>query len=66
MSIVASAYAGIVSTVALILTSVPLARFAISFGPPEYFALGIFGLTTVAALAGKSWIKGMIGSSLDF
>jgi putative tricarboxylic transport membrane protein len=61
MSIVASAYAGIISTVALILTSVPLARFAISFGPPEYFALGIFGLTTVAGLSGKSWIKGMIG-----
>ena len=61
MSIVASAYAGILSTVALILTSVPLARFAISFGPPEYFALGIFGLTTVASLSGRSWIKGFIG-----
>ena len=28
--------------------------------PPEYFALGIFGLTTVAGLAGKSWVKGFI------
>ncbi|MCL4425157.1 MAG: tripartite tricarboxylate transporter permease [Firmicutes bacterium] len=60
VSIVASAYAGILSTVALILISVPLARIALSFGPPEYFALGIFGLTMVASLGGKSWIKGFI------
>lgn len=60
ISIVASAYAGILSTVALILVSIPLAQLALKFGPPEYFALGIFGLTTVAGLAGKSWIKGFI------
>ena len=60
MSIVASFYAGILSTLALILTAVPLAQFAISFGPPEYFALGVFGLTTVASLSGKSWVKGFI------
>jgi putative tricarboxylic transport membrane protein len=60
ISIVASFYAGIVSTVALILTAVPLASLALSFGPPEYFALGLFGLTAVAALSGKSWVKGCI------
>src|SRR5574342_746991 len=56
VSIVASAYAGIVSTFALILVSIPLAQLALKFGPPEYFALGIFGLTTGAGLAGKAWI----------
>ena len=61
MSIVASFYAGILSTITLILTAVPLASMALSFGPPEYFALGLFGLTAVAALAGKSWVKGCIG-----
>jgi putative tricarboxylic transport membrane protein len=60
ISIVASAYAGIASTIALIVVSIPLAQLALKFGPPEYFALGIFGLTTVAGLAGKSWIKGFI------
>jgi putative tricarboxylic transport membrane protein len=60
VSIVASCYAGIVSTLALILVSIPLAQIALKFGPPEYFALGIFGLTTVAGLAGKSWVKGFI------
>jgi putative tricarboxylic transport membrane protein len=60
ISIVASCYAGIASTIALILVSIPLAQIALKFGPPEYFALGIFGLTTVAGLAGKSWVKGFI------
>ena len=60
VSIVASAYGGIVSTVALIVVSIPLAQLALKFGPPEYFALGVFGLTTVAGLAGKSWVKGFI------
>jgi len=60
ISIAASAYAGVFSTVALVLVSVPLAQIALRFGPPEYFALGVFGLTTVAGLAGKSWIKGFI------
>jgi len=60
ISIVASAYGGLASTIALILVSIPLAQVALRFGPPEYFALGIFGLTTVAGLAGKSWVKGFI------
>ncbi len=60
VSIVASCYAGIASTIALILVSIPLAQIALKFGPPEYFALGVFGLTTVAGLAGKSWVKGFI------
>ncbi|MHB1653451.1 MAG: tripartite tricarboxylate transporter permease [Desulfitobacteriaceae bacterium] len=60
MSIVSSVYGGLLSTVALILISVPLANVAIKFGPPEYFALGIFGLSMVASLGGKSWVKGFI------
>ncbi len=60
ISIVASAYAGIASTIGLILVSIPLAQIALKFGPPEYFALGVFGLTTVAGLAGKSWVRGFI------
>jgi putative tricarboxylic transport membrane protein len=60
MSIVASCYAGIASTIGLIAVSVPLAQVALRFSPPEYFALGVFGLTTVASLAGRSWVKGFI------
>jgi putative tricarboxylic transport membrane protein len=61
ISMVASLFGGLFSTVCLILVSVPVANMAIRFGPPEYFALGIFGLSMVASLGGKSWIKGFIG-----
>ena len=32
------------------------------FHPAEYFALAIFGLTTVASLGGKNWIKAFIAA----
>jgi putative tricarboxylic transport membrane protein len=60
ISIIASLFGGLLSTAALILISVPVANFAIRFGPPEYFALGIFGLSMVASLGGKSWLKGLM------
>lgn len=60
MSIVASFYAGIISTLGLMLLSIPLAKFAIQFAPPEYCALGLFGLSMVSAMSGKSPVKGFI------
>ncbi|MBP1154981.1 MULTISPECIES: tripartite tricarboxylate transporter permease [unclassified Paenibacillus] len=60
ISMVASLFGGVFSTICLILVSVPVASMAIRFGPPEYFALGIFGLSMVASLGGKSWMKGFI------
>ena len=38
----------------------PLARFALSFGPAEYFALGLFGLSMMVAVYGTSIVKGLI------
>jgi putative tricarboxylic transport membrane protein len=40
----------------------PVARFALRFGPPEYFALMALGLTMVVFLAGKSMLKGLISA----
>ncbi|MCL4369518.1 MAG: tripartite tricarboxylate transporter permease [Chloroflexi bacterium] len=60
ISIIASGIAGLVTTVALIVVAVPLASVALSFGPPEYFALAVFGLTVVASLAGRSVVKGLM------
>jgi putative tricarboxylic transport membrane protein len=37
-----------------------LARLALKFGPEEYFALMIFGLTIIASVSGKSLVKGLI------
>ncbi len=42
----------------------PLAGFAVSFGPPEYFALTFMGLTLVTSLGGDSPLKGIISGIL--
>ena len=60
VSLYASVIGGIISAFLAIAFSVPLARFALKFGPPEYFALALFGLTIVATLVGKNWVKGLI------
>ena len=62
VSLVASTIGGIVGTLILIFFSGPLAKVALKFHPAEYFALAIFGLTTVASLGGKNWIKAFIAA----
>lgn len=64
MSVVASAIGGLISCVALILVAPQLARFAMKFGPPEYFAIGVFGLSIVASLAGNNLKKGILMAAL--
>lgn len=39
-----------------------LAKAALSFGPPEYFALMVLGLTTLAGMTGETPIKGFISA----
>jgi putative tricarboxylic transport membrane protein len=56
ISAFASFIAGTVSVLALMLVAPPLAEFALRFGPPEYFALMVVGLTILALLAsGPLW-----------
>ena len=43
---------GIAATIALIVVAPPLARLALSFGPPEFFALMLVGLALITGLAG--------------
>jgi len=57
ISLVASAVGGFIGIVILILFSNPLAAMAVKMHPAEYFALAIFGLTTVASLGGRNWAK---------
>ena len=63
MSAVASAIGGIFSVVVLIIFAPLLARVAYSFGPPEYFALAVFGLSMVAMTGGDSAIKNLIAGA---
>jgi putative tricarboxylic transport membrane protein len=64
VSIVASAFGAFLSTILLIFTAVPMASFALEFGPTEYFALAIFGLSLVSSLSQGSLIKGMLSMVL--
>lgn len=57
---IASFSAGTVGAVLLSLLSIPLANFAIEFGPPEYFMLMVFALTAVGSLVGDSPAKGAV------
>jgi putative tricarboxylic transport membrane protein len=59
----ASAGGGIIGTFILIFLSVPLARVALRFGPPEYFWITVFGLTIIASLASKNILKGLAGGA---
>lgn len=56
-SVFASFFGGLIGFVGLVLVAPPLAEFALRFGPPEYFALTVTGLTLVSYLATRSVLK---------
>ena len=60
ISTISSVFGGIFSTIVLMFFAPKLAGYALRFGPPEYFALGIFGLATVAGMSGKNMLKNLI------
>jgi len=45
---------GTIASLALTVVALPLARMALKFGPPEFFALMLVGLCLVTGLAGRS------------
>jgi putative tricarboxylic transport membrane protein len=57
---ISSFVAGTVGVVGLMLVAPPLAKFALSFSSPEYFALMCLGLAMVVLLAGKSLVKALL------
>lgn len=59
-ALIASVAGGLLSGIALVFLSVPLANFALKFAPVDYFSLAIFGLTIIASVSGKYMIKGLI------
>jgi putative tricarboxylic transport membrane protein len=61
---IGSFIAGTIGVVLLMLVSPLLARWSLSFGPPETFALMLLGLTTVTLLAGDEPLKGYISMVL--
>jgi len=61
---IGSFIAGTFGVVLMMLVSPLLARWALSFGPPETFSLMLLGLTTVTLLTGENPLKGYISMVL--
>ena len=56
---IGSFVAGTLGTIGLTFAAPVLARFALAFGPADYFALMVLGFTTISAVLGDSTIKGL-------
>ncbi|WP_174732674.1 tripartite tricarboxylate transporter permease [Mesobacillus harenae] len=63
---ISSFVGGTISVVLLMMFSPLLASVAISFGPAEYFALMLLGLTAISSLSEGSTIKAFISAILGF
>lgn len=61
ITILTSVISGLFGVFCLITLTPLLAKVALSFSSPEYFALAFMGLTVVASLSGKEILKGLIG-----
>ncbi|MBW2062611.1 MAG: tripartite tricarboxylate transporter permease [Deltaproteobacteria bacterium] len=57
---IGSFIAGTFGVLALSLVAVPLVHFALHFGPPEYFALILASLVSLAGIFGESVIKSLM------
>ena len=60
----ASTVGSLLANVVLVVAGPPLAAASLKFGPPEYFWLGIFGLTIISALSSGSVIKGFLAGCI--
>ncbi|MBR3054107.1 MAG: tripartite tricarboxylate transporter permease [Firmicutes bacterium] len=66
LATIGSFWGGIFSCIVLSFAAGALAKFALRFGAPEYFAVGIFGMSMVTSLAAKNPMKGIISAMLGF
>lgn len=60
MAVIVSTFGGLFSLVVMMISVDLVARMAIRFGPAEIFALVLFGLSTICAMAEKSLLRGLI------
>jgi putative tricarboxylic transport membrane protein len=63
LAITASALGGLLAGLVLLFFSPILAAFALKFGPPEYAAMALLGLLTIAIVSEGSTVKGMIAGA---
>ena len=53
---------GNIAVAALVVVALPLSNLALRFGPPEFFALMLIGLTMVTGLAGRSLVRALLAA----
>ena len=64
ISAIASFIGGILATVAMIFLALPVARFAIKFGPAEYFLIMLAALAMTITMSRGNYLKGFISMFL--
>lgn len=64
ISIIAGVCGGIISSVIFIFAATGLAWVGLQFGPPELFAVGVFGLSIIGSFVGKDPTKTFIGAAI--
>jgi len=62
ISTIASFVGGTTGAVIMTFLSPQIAKFGLRFGPPEFFALAIFGLGMIITISGRSLLKGIISA----
>ena len=60
ISIFSSAIGGLFGTLILILVAPQLAKLALEFGSPEYFALAVVGLSVIVVLGANNLVKALL------
>jgi putative tricarboxylic transport membrane protein len=66
ISLVSGLVGGLFGLLMLVLLTEPLAKLALAFTPPAYFALGLLGMSVIAGLSGRSLMRGLISGLLGF
>lgn len=64
MALFASTIGGLISAFALLFLAPLIAKITLLFGPAEYFALAVFGLSVIAGVSNNSIFKGLIGACI--
>lgn len=64
VSLITGTIGGVASVFILVALAVPLSKLALAFGPPEYFALGVFGLALISSFVGRDLLKGLVSGVL--
>lgn len=60
LSILGSAFGSVLSTILLIFTVTWMTKFALSFGPVEYFSVAVLGLSLISTLSANSVVRGLV------